>query len=67
MAKIAKKVIHESPVENKVKKTIKVRFTKNPTGMFGLAYNDNIVINSNELPEATINELIEKGYLEVCE
>lgn len=44
-----------------------VRFVKNPTGMFHLGYSENMVINRSVFPEDKIKELIDKGYLEVCD
>lgn len=67
MSNNIKKVKHTPEVQEVKTKPKNLRFTKNPTGMFGLAYNENIKINSTALPEATIKELIEKGYLEECE
>lgn len=61
---MAKTAIVKEKDQEKVKR---VRFTKNPTGMFGLAYSENVVINRATFPEEKIQELISKGYLEECE
>lgn len=54
-------------IQKDTEKVGKVRFVKNPTGMFHLGYSENMVINRSTFPEEKIKELIEKGYLESCE
>ncbi|WP_435624479.1 hypothetical protein [Flagellimonas sp.] len=55
-----KSVIREANLENQ-EKTIKVKFTKGPTGKFLLPYS---VGQEKELPETQAKELIANGYAE---